>query len=213
MSSINVLFFSNSCDMSTNLLASLQMEKLTQYFHLICTDNNPNVPPQIKTPTLIIRGVPTPYVGGDAFVWLAKVKQWKINMTLKRMNLAQQQYFQNISNNLSNNDSMNQPNNIIEFSETEMNSISDMFSFFSTNISKESQDALPQSFFACNGLGQEYICTPPLEDGSYKISDKSKYKIDKYKQKELTNKISSERLNQDKAFKQNMDNFLNTYKK
>jgi hypothetical protein len=203
MSTINILFYSNRCEGSKQLLSMLQTEKLTRFFHIICTDENPKIPPQIKvTPTLIIRGVPTPYVAGDAFAWLAKVKQWKMNMTMQKMNAAQQQYLQSINNNLASNDS-----NLLGFSEAEMSGMSDMFSFFSKNMSQECQDPFPQSFFMCNNLGKEFIETRPLEDGSYKISDNGKYKINNAKQTELCNKLDMERRKQDDMFKQNIDNF------
>ena len=87
MSEINVLFYSNNCEGSKQLIFLMKHEKLDKYFHFICTDNNTKIPHQIKlTPTLIIRNVPTPYVAGEAFAWLSKIKQWKINMTL--INLA-----------------------------------------------------------------------------------------------------------------------------
>lgn len=207
MSTINILFFSNHCEGSKQLLSMLQSEKLARFFHLICTDNNPKIPPQVKvTPTLIIRGVPTPYVAGDAFAWLAKVKQWKTNKLMQNVSTAQQQYLQSINTNLSTNNS-----NVLGFTDAEMNGMSDMFSFFSKNISQECQDALPQSFFTYNNIGQENIFTPPLEDGSFKINDYGKYKINSTKQKELQNALEMERKKQDEMFKQQIDNFSKQY--
>jgi len=207
MSSINALFFSNGCEGSKQLISMMQSEKLTRFFHLICTDNNPKVPSSIRvTPTLIIRGIPTPYVAGDAFVWLAKIKQSKMNMSMQKMNTAQQQYLQSINNNLVTNDT-----NLLGFTNDEMNGMSDMFSFFSKNISEECQDALPKSFFAYDKIGQENIFTPPLEDGTYKISDSAKCKINAAKQKQLHNNLETERKKQDSVFKQNIDNFRKQY--
>lgn len=207
MSSINILFFSNNCEGSKQLLSMLQSEKMVRYFHLVCTDNNPKIPPQIKvTPTIIIRGVPTPYVAGDAFAWFARVKQWKMNMMMQKMNTAQQQYLQSINNNLVTTDP-----NLLGFSETEMNGMSDIFSFFSKNMAQECQDAFPQSFFTCNNLGNENIFTPPLEDGSYKINLHGKYKIDETKQKEMHKNLELERKKQDEMYKQNIDSFMKQY--
>lgn len=204
MSSVNILFYSNNCEGCKQLISMMQQEKLVRFFHLICTDNNPNIPPQIKvTPTLIIRGVPTPYIAGDAFAWLAKIKQWKIQMTMKNMSSAQQQYLQSINNNL-----VADKSNLLGFSQAEMSGMSDIFSFFSKKMDKECQDALPQSFFTCNNMGCENIFTPPLEDGSYKINDCAKYKIDASKQKELQNKLESERKKQEEVFKDNIDSFV-----
>lgn len=204
MNNINVLFFSNKCDGSKLLLSMLGNEKLTQFFHLVCTDNNPKVPSQIKvTPTLIIRGQPTPYVAGDAFVWLAKIKEWKNIMQMKKMDNMQKQYLQNINSNLT--DEIN----ILGFSQAEMNGMSDMFSFFSKDITQETQESFPQSYFSCSNLGQENIITPPLEDGTYKLNDHAKYKINETKQRELISNLQKERLIQDTTFKKNIENFRN----
>src|SRR5580704_4177731 len=98
--SANILFFSNACQGSQALLSLMQGENLTKFFHLICTDNNSKIPPQIKvTPTLIIKGIDTPYVAGDAFVWFSKIKQWKIQMMMQKMSNMQKQYLQ-ANNNL-----------------------------------------------------------------------------------------------------------------
>ncbi len=150
MSSINILFFSNNCEPSKYLISLFQNEKIIQFFHLVCTDNNPKIPAQItKTPTIIIRGIPTPYVAGDAFAWFAKIKQWKINLMMQKMSLAQQQYLQNINNNLTGDNEQ-----ILGFSEAEMSGMSDIFSFFSKNIQQECQDAFPKSYFSCENLGK-----------------------------------------------------------
>lgn len=206
MSTINILFYSNNCEGSHHLIKLLENERLINFFHLICTDNNPKIPPQIKvTPTLIIRGVPTPYIAADAFAWLAKIKQWKMNMMMQKINNAQQQYMQNINNNLATN------NNILGFSETEMNGMSDIFSFFAKDISKECQDPLPQSFVSYNNIGNDQIFTVPLEDGTFKVSQKGNYKINSAKQKELYTNLEQERKKQDELFRKTIDNFKSQY--
>ena len=208
MNSINILFYSNYCEGSKQLLAMFNTEKLTRFFHLICTDNNPKVPQHITiTPTIIISDVPIPYVASDAFAWLAKVKQWKMTSMMQNMNTAQQQYLQNINNNLV----PTEKTSILGFSSAEMNGMSDIFSFFSKNVAQECQDSLPQSYFTCSNMGQEYIFTPPLEDGSYKVKDNGKYKVPMAKQKEMQNKLEEERNKQDKLFIQNIANFRKQY--
>lgn len=207
MSSLNILFHSNKCEGSKILLSMMQNEKLIRFFHLICTDNNPKIPPQINiTPTIVIRGVLTPYVAGDAFAWLAKIKQWKINMDIQKMNSAQQEYLKNINNNLISDNN----NNILGFNQSEMAGMSDIFSFFSKNINQECQDALDQAYFSYNNIGQENIFTPPLEDGTYKTNN-TKIKINENKQKDLLNTLKQDRSKQDLLIKQNVDNFINQY--
>lgn len=208
MSSINILFYSNKCERSKLLISMMQSEKLIRFFHLVCTDNNPKIPTQIyATPTIIIKGCPDIYVAADAFAWLAKIKQWKINMDIQKMNLAQQEYLKNINNNLVSD------NNILGFSKMEMAGMSDIFSFFSKNISQECHDALDQSYFTYNNLGHENIFTPPLEDGTYRPNKNDKVKINENKQKELFSALKQERNKQDILLKQNIDNFINQYDK
>ena len=199
MSNINILFYSNNCEGSKHLISVLQTEQLIRFFHLICTDNNPKVPALIKvTPTIIIRGDPRLLIAADAFAWVSKVKQWKINMQMQKMTAAQQQYMQSINGNLVSNES-----NLLGFNPSEMAGMSDIFSFFSSNMAQECNEALPQSFFTCSNLGQENIFTPPTEDARYKINEA--------KQKELHNNLQMERNKQDETIKQTINNFRKQY--
>lgn len=206
MSSLNILFYSKKCQGSIQLLSLLQIEKLDQYFHLYCIDDN-SAPPQIKvTPTLIIRNIPTPYVAGDAFIWLAKVKQWKTNILMQRMNNEQQKYLQSINNNLVSNES-----HVLGFSDAEMNGMSDIFSFFSQNMEKECQDPFPQSY--CSNESKDNIFTPPLEGGSYKVGSNPKCKISQDKQKLMLHTLETARKQQDDTFKNNIESFRKQYGK
>ena len=206
MSMVNILYYSNNCDGSKQLISMLNNEKLTNFFLLICTDSNPNIPKNITlTPTLVLRGMPTPYVASDAFAWLARIKQWKITVTMRKMNTDQQ-----LLNPINNNLSVDKQQNLLGFSNAEMNGMSDIFSFFSQNISQECQDALPQTYFQCSNLGQENIFTPPLEDGTFKANN-NKCKINTTMQKEMQNKLETDRKKQDELFRQNMDNFRKQY--
>ena len=193
MSSVNILFYSNHCEGSKHLLSLMQGEKLTRFFHLICTDNNSKIPPQIKlTPTLIIRGVPTPYVAADAFAWFSKIKQWKINMNIQRASTAQQKYLQNINGNLDTNN-----HNVLNFSQAEMEGMSDIFAYL------QEDNPVPHAYFNYNNLGNENIFAPPKEE--------DKYKINANKQKELQNNLEIARKKQDIDFKQKIDDFRNQY--
>lgn len=191
MSSANILFYSNHCECSKHLISSMQNENLIRFFHTICVDNNPKIPPQItKTPTLIIRSIPTPYVAGDAFVWLSRIKQWKVNATMQKVTSAQQQYLQSVNNNLVANDSK-----VLGFSQAEMNGMSDIFSFFSQD------DAFPQSYVTCDSMHKETIFTPPLEDGKINVTE----------QKKKQNQLVLDRKKQDETFKKLVKDFKDQY--
>lgn len=199
MSNINIIFFSNKCEGSKLLISLMEKEKLDKYFHFICIDKAKSIPAQITaTPTLIIRGVPVPYVANEAFIWLARIKQWKNNMLLQKVSTAQQQY-------LNNNLLPNNQNNILGFSQSEMQGMSDLFAYIQEDIS------IPHTYFSCDTLGKENIITPPLEDGQYNTS-LNKNKLNSVKTKELSKKLEMERKKQDETFKSNIDNFIKQYK-
>ena len=199
--SINIIFYSNNCDASKLLLSMMDKENLLRFFHKICTDNNPKIPPQIRmTPTIIIKGVPTPYEGSEAFSWFSRIKQWKINVMLQKMNQNQQQYIQSMNNNL-----VGDNVNVLGFNNIEMNGMSDIFSFFARDPQQECQDSLPQSYFSVQNIGTENIFTPPLENGSYRVN--SSVKLNENKQKELLEKTKIERKKQEDEFIKHIDNF------
>jgi hypothetical protein len=193
MSQINILFYSNHCEASQHLLALMNAEKLTKFFHLFCTDNNPNTPPQIKlTPTLLIKNVPTPYVAADAFAWLSKVKQWKNIVQMRQMSTAHQQYFQNMDSNLTGSDLK-----LADFNPAEIQGMSDIFAWI------EKDSAMPHTFFNYDNLGQETIFTPPKEEG--------RFKINAARQKEMHEKMLQERQKQDNMFKKVNEEFRKKY--
>lgn len=198
----NVLFFSNNCEASKHLIALMNGEDLMKFFYTVLTDSNPKVPPGIKvTPTIIIAGVPTPYVAGDAFIWFAKIKQWKLNTLMQNVNASQQQCL-GLSDSKS---------NILGFNPMEMSAMSDMFSFFSKNASNECSDALPQSYVSYANITNDNIITPPLEGGTYRAKDANK--INEEKQKALCQKLQMERLDERREFKKNRNNFINLQNK
>lgn len=210
MSQVNILFYSNKCEASKHLISLMQSENLLRFFHLICTDNNPRLPPQIKiTPTIIIKNVPTPFEANMAFDWLARIKQWKTNMMLQKISSAQQQYLKNINNNLVSSD-----NNLLGFSKMEMQGMSDIFAYLEESITPDkAQDEIyvPHTYFNYQQLGTESILTPPLENGDFKVTPDSKCKLNPSKSKELQTSLMIERKKQDELFKQNIENFKKQY--
>lgn|SRR5579872_3944753 len=194
MSTINVLFFSNKCDGSKLLISMMQKERLIEFFHVICTDKNPNVPLNIThTPTILIKGVPTPYVAAEAFNWLARVKQWKNNMMMQRMSQMQQQYMQNINNNLVSN--ANTMTNLLEFSQAEMEGMSDMFAYL------QHDNPADKAFVDYKKIGTKAleIFAPPKEEDGLRLNQS--------KHRELHSKLEIERKKQDIHIKKAIDDF------
>lgn len=203
MSEYNILFYSNLSETGQALITLMQNENLLRFFHLVCTDNNPNVSPHIsKTlPTLIIRGLPTPYVGTDAFSWLARVKQWKHQVMLKKVATEQQQYIQAVNRNLQiDNEQM------LGFSKAEMQGMSDMFAFFSSDMRSDIDSAFPQSYVQYDSLGEQEIITLPDEKNI------GRRKIDESQHKKLFAEIDAERKRQDKMFEESIGNFRKQFK-
>lgn len=96
ITSANVLFFSNKCEGSQLLISMMQSEGLLKFFTQVCTDNKTKIPSNIeRTPTLMIRGIPEPYVANAAFAWFSKIKQWRIQHQMQHMAELQKQYMQN----------------------------------------------------------------------------------------------------------------------
>ncbi len=193
--SANVLFFSNGCDGSQALLSLMQSEGLIKFFHLICTDNNNKIPSQITvTPTLIIRGVPIPYVAAGAFAWFSKVKQWKINTMMQRMADAQKQHMQ--SDSSANGNSDNSESNLLGFSKAEMEGMSDMFAYLGAD-----ETAAPHSQLSYNNIEKDHIIG--------KSHGHEEDKLDEIQQKQRYHKMESDRKKQEQMFKQQIDSFKN----
>lgn len=200
MSEVNIFFYSQYCEPSQLLINMMKNEGLDKYFHFISTDNNPKLDPRIRiTPSLIIRGIPSPYVANEAFMWLSKMKQWKMNMILKKMGDEQQKYMKSIDNNLTDNNS-----NVISFSPMEMEGMSDFFAYIKRD------EGVPHNHFSYNNIGKESIFTPPLEDGTYKI--RKNKKGDPNQLNNNYKKLEKERKEQDKINKEATENFIKNYK-
>jgi hypothetical protein len=199
MSAYNILYYSNKCESSKQLIALMQMENIIQFFFVICTDNNPSIPSFIKmTPTIILKGIPEPYVAGGAFCWFAKIKQHRLQTQMQQMNNERQKYMSNINSNLTASNS----SNILGFSDAEMSSMSDIFSFFANKMEEESQESLPQTYVPYNNIGKEFLTTIPIDEN---------YRLPEKQQQELYQKMKMERESQDKQFKSSTDAFNKQY--
>lgn len=200
----NILFFSNYCERSKLLISMFNSENLTRLFYTHNIDNNPSLRSSIKvTPTIIIRGHNVLHSGEAAFVWLASVKRFRINLQMKQMNAKQQQFMDNINQNLS-----VEKNSLLGYNATEMNCTSDIFSFCGNNVTGEEDNPLPQSYTEYGKIGSDAIFTPPLENGTYDISDKSTCALNELQHKTLHNMLVQERSQQDEIIRNNRDKFL-----
>lgn len=181
-------------------MSMMETEKLLRFFHLFCTDNG-NVPPAIKlTPTIVLKGNPTFYVAGDAFSWLARVKQWKISMQMEQLDREQRDHMSRIDGNLR-----VENKQYLGFSDAEMNSMSDIFSFFSKDITKACDEALPQSFQRLDTISEHTIFAPPLEGTTYDVKEIRKPSDHQYISD--LKRLQQERKNQDNKIQQAITSF------
>lgn len=179
----------------------MQSENLLRFFHLVCTDTT-KPPDVIKlTPTIVLKGNPTFYVAGDAFGWLARVKQWKVSMLMEQLDKEQREHLAKVDGNLK----IDQ-NNYLGFSEIEMASMSDIFSFFSKNLNS-TDEALPQSYQKVDMIGKYNIFAPPLEGTSYDASEIKKPSVHMYTS--ACQRLKQERAEQDQKLKQAIASFRN----
>ena len=171
---MNILFYSNFCQLSKVLVQMLTTENLLPLFKSICTYNNQMIPPNITiTPTMIISKCPKPYIAGECFEWIQKIKIWRHNMMMQRLNGVNQQFMQAMGINLGGNES------ILGFSSAEMDGMSDIFAYLA------SDDAIPHSY---NYLGKEApIFTAPQQ----------KIKLDDRSQKKFYDDMMKKRVDQD----------------
>ena len=167
---VNLLFYSNRCMMSKHLIVEMNKEGILQYFQRICVDDNPRIPPGMNTfPAIIAKGNPKVFAASEAFGWFAMIKQQAHRLRMRNMTEEQSRHLGAIDRNLSTHYC-----SLLGYASEEMGSSSDNYSFYNHNIQLESQEALPQFYFPCVNLGKDSILTPPLPDGSFTISEKSK---------------------------------------
>lgn len=171
----NLLFYSERCNTSRNLIEMIKREDLLKYFEMICIDNKlDKIPPMIThVPALITTDTPRPWMGPDAFKWLQNIKYMR------------QQQIQDKNNKL-------QLYNTIKELESggpkaftdEMHGISDNFAY------KDIDNAQPKSFeeYGKEVSKDNIIYTPPID----------KKKITKGEQLKLINEFKSDRTVQDK---------------
>lgn len=208
MSNVNMLFYSNKCEKSKNLLALMEKEKLIQFFHLVCVDQN-KLPSQIKyIPALMIKGNPTIHQGGDVFIWFSKVCQWKMNMMAQKLSENQKQYISNINKNITP-DVENK--RILGYNTLEMGSFTDQLAFYSKNIENDIDKPFPQSFLSFDQITESNIITPPLENGSYDVNSNKKMRINAMTQKKMLERAIKERDEYDKTVKESIKKSIDTH--
>lgn len=195
MSGKNILYFSNHCQLSQNLIVSMQRERLLEFFYTICVDNNPNYEGRITTPTIVMAKYAVPYSGAETFVWLSKIKEWKSQQQIQRMGDNQTVY---LGTALA-----AKKKNILGFNAAEMNSLSDMFAFFATDINQECHKALPQSYVDYQEAQNQPIFVAP------EMMDENERKIKPKEQIELVSRLKRERQQQSDIFSKKIEEFRN----
>lgn len=136
MSTVNIIFYSRTCNTCTKLLTILQNEGILSNFKLFCVDGRLNeLPKQITiVPSMVIASTNKILVAGEIFEWLKNIK------------------FLKGSSSNSNGTNGRGP---IGWVTNEMSGTSDQFAY--TNVDK----AQPKSFFGVGSEEQNAIYTAP----------------------------------------------------
>ena len=137
----SVIYYSNFCNNSKDLLKELTEHALLKNFERICIDRNQNInlklPSFLKeVPTIIVPDYDQPLVGIDAFKWI-KWKLKQMNQKSGKLNPYEGDAFSNsysslsdnvISTDTSNFTSLDDNNKIITQSQEELKSYSNSIS-------------------------------------------------------------------------------------
>ncbi len=76
MANTSILFYSNRCAFSKELIGELYKTGLIESFQKICVDNATNIPKGITSvPTMIVPRYPRPLVGQECFAWLDGIQR------------------------------------------------------------------------------------------------------------------------------------------
>lgn len=201
MYNINLFFHSNKNQQSNTLFTLMTNEKLIKYFRVINVDTSPNIPSYIKhVPTIMIKDNATIYSKENAFIWFARIKEWK---RIYILNTFEQKQLKQI-NNMGLGQAI-PDDKIIGFDKDTMLGTSDIFSFFNNNIANEYDGGLQHSFVGIDDI-ENKIFTPPLANGSYKVSASGE-KLNSKLQSEMIDKFSMERQQELSTIDKAIDDF------
>lgn len=133
---INIIFYSERCTVSINLLKILQNENLLGYFKLYRVDGRLDTLPQHITtvPTMIVSSINKPLVAKEAFEWINKIK------FIRQQNLVDNNKKIIQQNIMMFNNGNRQQDDPLEFVPQEMVGKSDSYAY------TKSDEALPHSY-------------------------------------------------------------------
>jgi len=161
MSNNNILFYSNKCTTSKNLLFVLNNEGLINMFKLVCVDNIlDKIPPQItKVPTMIVSNVAKPLIAQETFKWVEQMRFLNNKNQSSTTFINKQQNQTNQVNQIN-----NEPQ---EFDYFEAAGISDRYSY--------TDDRQTQHLYVNVGEEDKHsIFTAPLEENKFSKADQEK---------------------------------------
>ncbi len=150
----NVYFYSRVSQTCIDLMKLMDAYGIRNKFLLRCVDDMDVIPPGLdRVPTLIIYGIPRPFVGNDAMKWFEDNKMYFAQQSAE---LQTKMHLYNMAKNAQDN------NNPHGFSECEHGGLSDEFAYTDTDMSQ------PKSFVNYGNDG-DIIVTPP-KDSKLSIS-------------------------------------------
>ena len=174
---VNIYYFSKYSETCLNLLRLMDAHGIKNKFLMMCVDDMHELPTGLeRIPTLIISGIPKPFVGNDALQWFNDNKVFFAQQTAE---IQSKMHLYNMAKS-ADGSTMN------GFIDCEHKGISDEYAYADTDMPQ------PKSFVEYGSDGN-VIFTPPI-DG----------KIKEDVQKRLIRDAVSQRNNQEDEYKKNM---------
>jgi hypothetical protein len=202
----NILFYSQKCQTSANLIKMLNHENLLKYFKMICIDGQEDKLPKAIThvPALIVQDAPKPFLGDETFKWLESIKFRKYQ-ELQEKNRKLFMY------NMQKNQETN--NGAKAFITSELTGFSDNYAYQDEN----NNNAQPKSFVNWNDDPvNNAIYTAPLD--KKKVTSKEQSQLMKEeenrreKQETEFNNINKQRQAEE-VIKYEREKIMSQYKK
>ena len=179
---INIIFYSEKCELDKTLLRILQNENLLKFFKLWCVDGRTNkLPPYIThVPTMIVSSENKPLVGKETLAWIEKVKFFR-----------QQKIAEENKKIIVQTSAGQQDTSIKGFTNMEIGEFSDKFAYADPKVNI----SLPQTYFNIGDEKTNWIFTPPNTNAE---------KMNKDEQNKYIQDMTKAREKQDETYTQYM---------
>jgi hypothetical protein len=137
----NLLYYTNKDIQCQILLTLLKNERLIDYFECICADDTPMQNENL--PFMYIAKTKNKIQGNEIFQWIEKIREYRKNIWMQKITDIQEQKIKDVTSNVS----MSELGNLLGFSKSEMDGVSDLFAYYDNQ-----SDALPHNYVKYDDL-------------------------------------------------------------